>query len=76
MDIEHRLVDPAGGEEGGMNGESGTETYTLPYVKQPASGNLLCDSGSSARCCDNLEGWGGVRGGKEAQEEGHTCAYG
>ena len=47
MDIEHRLVDPVGGEEGGMNGESGTETYTLPYVKQPASGNLLCDSGSS-----------------------------
>ena len=30
VDIEHRLVDPAGGEEGGMNGESGTETYTLP----------------------------------------------
>ena len=28
-----------GGErEGGMNGESTMETYTLPYVKQPVSG--------------------------------------
>ena len=23
------------------------ETYTLPYVKQIADGNLLCDSGNS-----------------------------
>ena len=36
------------------------ETYTLPYVKQTASGNLLCDSGNSKRdLCDNLEGWDG-----------------
>ena len=34
---------------GGMNGESSMETYTLPCVKQIASGNLLCDSGSSNR---------------------------
>ena len=37
-----------GGEgEGGTNGESGMDTYKLPYVKQTASGNLPCDSGSS-----------------------------
>ena len=29
------------------NGESSMETYTLPYVKQPASGNSLYDSGNS-----------------------------
>jgi len=31
------------GGEGGMNGESSMEIYTLPYVKQIASGNLLYD---------------------------------
>ena len=33
--------------EGEMNGESIMETYTLLYVKEIASGNLLYDSGSS-----------------------------
>ena len=33
--------------EGGTNGESSKETYSLLYVKEPASGNLLYDSGSS-----------------------------
>ena len=32
--------------EGMMNGESSMETYTLPYVKQIANGNLLYDSGN------------------------------
>ena len=32
---------------GGMNGESSMETYTLPYIKQIAKGNLLRDSGNS-----------------------------
>ena len=50
-DVEDRLVDTAGGE-GGMNEES-METYTLPYGKQTARGNLLHDSGG----CDNLERW-------------------
>ena len=48
-DIENRHMDMGEGEkgEGGMYGESNTETYTLPYVKQVANGNLLCDSGTS-----------------------------
>ena len=25
--------------------------------------------------CDNLEGWNGVRGGREAQERGDICIY-
>ena len=33
-----------GEKKGGMTEESGMETYTLPYVKQIASGNLLYDS--------------------------------
>ena len=37
-----------GGEgEGTMNWESTIETYTLPYAKQIASGNLPYDAGSS-----------------------------
>ena len=37
------------------------ETYTLPYLKQIASGNLLCDT----VLCDNLEEWGGGSGRRE-----------
>ena len=33
--------------EGGTNGESNMETYTLPYVKQIGHGNFLYDSGNS-----------------------------
>ena len=32
--------------EGGTNGESSIEIYTLPYVKQIANGNLLFDTGA------------------------------
>ena len=32
--------------EGGMSEESSTETYTLPYVKQIASGKLLYNTGA------------------------------
>ena len=30
--------------EGEMNGQSSMETYTLPYVQQMVSGNLLYDT--------------------------------
>ena len=51
-DIEKRLMDTLGSwgkEEGGMNGESSMEIYTLPYVKSTANGNLLHDSGIPTR---------------------------
>ena len=35
------------GREGGRYEESNMETYTLPYVKSVAIGNLLCGSGNS-----------------------------
>ena len=55
-----RLVGTAGEGEDGTN----TETYTLPYVKQIASGNLLYDTGNSNPVsCDR-----GVGGGREVQE--------
>ena len=40
--------------------QSDMETYTLPYVKQIASGNLLYDTGSSAQCCMTTQR-GGMR---------------
>ena len=47
-DKENRLVNMGQGEgESGMNGESSMESYTLPYFKQIASGNLLYNSGNS-----------------------------
>ena len=39
-----RRVDTVGEEEGGTNLESGTETYTLQYVKWIISGNALYDT--------------------------------
>ena len=60
-DIEKRLVDTVGEGEGGTNWESSMETYTLPEVKQIASGSLLYDEGSSNLVlCDNLDGWDAV----------------
>ena len=54
-----------------MNGLSSLETYTLPYIKQIASGNLLYEAGSSNPVlCDNLEGWDSVGGRKEVQKGG------
>ena len=41
-DIKNILLDSVEGE-GGMIWENSIETYTLPYVKQIANGNLLYD---------------------------------
>ena len=58
----------------GKNWESSTEIYTLPYMKQISSGNLLHDTGSSNPVlCDYLEVWDAVRDGREILEGGDTC---
>lgn len=36
--------------KGGTNCENSVETCILPYVKQIASGTLLCDTGGSTQC--------------------------
>ena len=56
-DIENRRMDTGGGgeREGGMDGGSNMETYTLPYVKQIANGNLLYDFKPGH--WNNLDGW-------------------
>ena len=73
-DIMNRLVDTVGEGDHGTNGEIGIETYTLPYVKQITSGNLLYDTGSSKPVlCGNVEVWNGVGSGREVQEGGNIC---
>ena len=53
------------------------EAYTLPYVKEIASGNVLLIAVSSDPVlCDNLEGWDGVGGGREIQERRDMYTYG
>lgn len=47
------------------NGESSMETYTQPYVKYTASGNLLYDSELKSGLSDNPEGWDGVESQRE-----------
>ena len=57
-DIKNRLLDSVGEGDGGMIWEKSTETYTLPYVKEIASGNLMYDTGHTELVLhDNLEGW-------------------
>ena len=48
--------------------------HTFPHVKSIASRNFLYDAGSSSLVlCDNLEGWDGVRDGREDQERRDIC---
>ena len=53
--------------EDGTNWESDIDMYTIPCVKQIASGKLLYSPGSSA-LCDDLEGWGGGVGERYKRE--------
>ena len=47
-DVENGLVDTAGEGESGTNWEIRTDIYTLPRVKQTASGKVLYSTGCSA----------------------------
>lgn len=55
-DVGSTHMDTEGEGGGRTNGESSTDMYTLPSVKQAASGKPLCNTGSSAWRCDDLEG--------------------
>ena len=53
--------------EGGMIRKSGIKIYTLPYLKQITSGDLLFDTQNPKLVlCDNLEGWDVEGWGREA----------
>ena len=76
-DIKDRLLDTAREGEGGMICESSPETYTLPYVKQTASGNLLYDAGNPMPVlCDNKTGGVARKVGGRFKRRGHMYTYG
>ena len=68
--LQSRNRDIGGKGEGGINWENSIETYTLPYIKQIASGKLLYSTGSSTWCSVTTDGWDGVAGGREVREGG------
>ena len=52
-----------------MNWEIGIDIYTLPCVKQIASGNLLYGAGRSASVlCDDLDGLDEGEGGRSKKK--------
>ena len=60
-----------------MNWEIGIDIYTLPRIKQIASGNLLYSTGSSAKR-SMMTKMGGVvfgEGMQEVQEGGDICIH-
>ena len=68
-DVENRLMDRRWGGEDGMSKESSMETFTLPYVKQIASGICHMTQGPQPGLCDNRGvGWIGKL--REVQEGG------
>ena len=70
-DTEDRLVDTAGAGEGGMNWESSTEIYALPYVKEKGDGKLPHNTqGAQPATLWQLEGWDTVGGERKVHREG------
>ena len=61
--------------EGGMKGESNREIYTLTYVKQISSGNLLYDSGKSNQISVTTQRYG-MGWEKGSRRRGHMYTYG
>ena len=73
-DIKNKLLDTVWVGEGGLVWQNSIETYTLPHVKQIASGSFLYDTGNPKPVLSyNLERWGGERDGRRDQEGGDTC---
>ena len=51
-----------------MNGESSTDIYTLPCIKEIAGEKLLYNTESPAWLSDDLEGWVAGREGRLKRE--------
>ena len=72
--MENRVMDMGRAEERVRCMERVTWKLTLPYVKQIADGNLLCDSENSKQwLCINLEVWFWAEDGREVQKGGDIC---
>ena len=68
-DVQNRLLDSAGKEEGETIWENSIETHTLQHVKQMTSASSMHDTGHPKQVLwDNLEGWGGKGVGMGVQD--------
>ena len=77
-DIENRFIDTVREGEGGKNGESSFETYTLPYVKLDSPVEMCCMlQGAQIRCSVTTErGWMGWEVGGGLRGRGHMYTFG
>ena len=71
----NKPVYTVGEGEGRLNREVRIDIYTLPWVNQGASGNLLHSTGNSARCSVMTYKGGMGVGGREVQEGGDICIH-
>ena len=76
-DVENRLLDSVGEDEGGMVWENSIKTYILPHVKQMNSPSSMHEAGHSKPVLwDNTEGWGGEAGRRGFRTGGHMYTHG
>ena len=61
------------GGEGEIYGESNMETYITIYKMDSQEEFSICLRELKQGLCINLEGWDGVRDGREVQEAGNIC---
>ena len=68
------ILDTVGEGEGGKIRKNSTETYTLPRVKQTASGSSMYDVGTQSRrsVATRRMGWAGGGGVQEGGTHTHT----
>ena len=75
-DIKNRPLNSLGGE-GGMIWENSIEIYTLPYIKQIASGSLMLTQGTQGQCSVTTwrDGVTSKAGGGLRREGTHVCLW-
>ena len=76
-DIKNRPLNSLGEGEGGMIWENSIEIYTLPYVKQIASGSLILTQGTQGQCSVTAwrDGVTSKAGGGLRREGTHVCLW-
>ena len=68
-------MDTVGKGEGGTNGDSGTDIYTLPGVEWMAGGSCYVARGAQLGLCGDLEGWDGRGLGGGLRKRGTMYMY-
>ena len=76
-DVNNRLLDSVGEDEGGTIGENSIETCILSYVKQITSPGSMHETGCSGQVhWDDPEGCNGMGGGRGVHDGEHMYTHG